>query len=82
MEDNFGIFTFIFCIVIGAIIFERFFGGKCCECGHLRAMEPTGRELDEYGLFSTNTSDEWKCKYCGHKLWKARQSPDGGSSGD
>ena len=65
--------------VVVAIVIWFFFGGKCPACRRTHAIERTGR-IQKRGFFYSDL-EEWKCKYCGHRMWR-KESSGGGGGGD
>jgi len=65
-------------ISVGAVIvyfiLRHMFGSTCPACRERRALEMTGRHEAAGFMYSGET--EYKCKYCGHALWKS--DPIGG----
>jgi hypothetical protein len=54
--------------LIGFFIYVRMFGSTCPVCRERGALETTGgRELMTW---TKDGRTEYKCKYCGHTVWK------------
>ena len=66
--------------VVVVFVYLHFFGYKCFECGRKHAIDKSG-ETRKRGFFQRDL-EEWKCKYCGHRVWKAKPSPYAGGGGD
>ncbi len=70
-----------------AAVHWHFFGEKCPACGRTHAIDKTGFEKGGAG-FLVIGQEEWRCKYCGHRMWKikvfeggARFGGNGGNGG-
>jgi len=75
-------------IVVILTLVNIVIGKRCPECKQGWALEKTGM-LAKGGMFNAGR-EEWKCKYCGYRKWKNKQSrgiwggggwSDGGNGG-
>ena len=60
-------------------VYWHFFGGECPECGRTHAIDTTGETTK--GDLDLPDLEEWKCKYCGHRMWEKKESPGGYGGG-
>ena len=71
-EDFWGIIlvlgafvVFVFGIIILWVAMHR-----CSKCKRWQAMETTGAVRGRSFFIFWRSTEEWKCKYCGHRAWK------------
>ncbi len=57
------------CGVVALVVVGLFWKYRCRACRRCWAMGKTGRTE---GRMPITTMDEWKCKHCGHTVWKKR----------
>ena len=58
--------------MVGYVAVRIWLDSRCPECRERRALEPTGHE--QAGDFFKRAQTQWRCKYCGHEVWK--KNPD------
>ena len=71
------LFIDVLIAMVAAVVIWYFFGGKCSGCGRIRAIYKTGKEKKRGGFFQKSNLQEWKCKYCGHRMWRDKISSVG-----
>lgn len=62
-----------FAVFFIALALAMILDGRCPRCKKLHALKTTG-VLEKEGPEDVGR-EEWKCKHCGHRVWKKKRSP-------